>query len=113
MFYDPKFGSIDFRISLRTQKKKSYSTSRSLLNWNKTDLKESQLELRKLQKAIFEKQIGMLLLFEGWDAAGKGGAIKRVTDILDPRSYKVSAFAAPTEEENQYNYLWRFWRRWT
>ncbi len=77
----------------------------------KTDLKESQLELRKLQKAIFEKQIGMLLLFEGWDAAGKGGAIKRVTDILDPRSYKVSAFAAPTDEENQYNYLWRFWRR--
>lgn len=77
----------------------------------KTDLKESQLELRKLQKAIFDQQIGVLLLFEGWDAAGKGGAIKRVTDILDPRSYKVSTFAAPTDEESQYNYLWRFWRR--
>lgn len=77
----------------------------------KSKLKESQLELRKLQKAIFEKQIGVVLLFEGWDAAGKGGAIKRVTDILDPRSYKVNAFAAPTQEENLYHYLWRFWRR--
>jgi polyphosphate:AMP phosphotransferase len=77
----------------------------------KTELKQSQLELRKLQKAIFDKQIGVLLLFEGWDAAGKGGAIKRVTDILDPRSYKVSAFASPTDEEKQHHYLWRFWRR--
>jgi len=77
----------------------------------KTDLKEFQLQLRKLQKDIFEQEIGVLLLFEGWDAAGKGGAIKRVTDILDPRSYKVNAFAAPTDEEKKFHYLWRFWRR--
>lgn len=76
----------------------------------KVRLREAQLELRKLQKSIFEKKIPILLLFEGWDAAGKGGAIKRLTDILDPRSYKVTPFAAPTSEENKYHYLWRFWR---
>jgi len=77
----------------------------------KTQLKQYQVELRKLQKAIFENQLGVLLLFEGWDAAGKGGAIKRITDILDPRSYEVHTFAAPTEEEKKHHYLWRFWRR--
>jgi polyphosphate:AMP phosphotransferase len=77
----------------------------------KTRLREAQVELRKLQRKIFEHQIPVLVLFEGWDAAGKGGAIKRLTDTLDPRSYKVHAFAAPTQEENQYHYLWRFWRR--
>lgn len=76
----------------------------------KTRLREAQLQLRKLQKSIFEKKIPVLILFEGWDAAGKGGAIKRLTDILDPRSYKVHAFAAPTSEEQKYHYLWRFWR---
>ncbi|MBE9223660.1 polyphosphate:AMP phosphotransferase, partial [Cyanobacterium stanieri LEGE 03274] len=77
----------------------------------KTRLKSAQVELRKLQRQIFEKKLGVVLLFEGWDAAGKGGAIKRVTDILDPRNYKVHAFAAPTEEENKHHYLWRFWRK--
>ncbi|MGY6528446.1 MAG: polyphosphate:AMP phosphotransferase [Cyanobacterium sp.] len=77
----------------------------------KTRLKSAQVELRKLQREIFEKQLGVVLLFEGWDAAGKGGAIKRITDILDPRNYKVHAFAAPTEEERVHHYLWRFWRK--
>lgn len=76
----------------------------------KIRLREAQLQLRKLQKSIFEQKIPVLILFEGWDAAGKGGAIKRLTDILDPRSYIVNAFAAPTSEEHKYNYLWRFWR---
>lgn len=76
----------------------------------KTKLKQYQVQLRQLQKDIFDQKKGVLLLFEGWDAAGKGGAIKRVTDILDPRSYEVHAFAAPTEEEKRHHYLWRFWR---
>lgn len=59
------------------------------------------MQLRQLQKDIYEHNIGVLLLFEGWDAAGKGGAIKRVTDILDPRSYEVHTFAAPTDEEKK------------
>ncbi|NJK99797.1 MAG: polyphosphate:AMP phosphotransferase [Spirulinaceae cyanobacterium SM2_1_0] len=77
----------------------------------KQRLRDAQLALLKLQRSIHEQQISVLLLFEGWDAAGKGGAIKRLTDSLDPRSYKVQAYAAPTDEEQRYHYLWRFWRR--
>ncbi len=52
----------------------------------------------------------MILLFEGWDAAGKGGAIRRVVRALDARFYEVIAVGAPTEEERAHHYLWRFWR---
>jgi AMP-polyphosphate phosphotransferase len=74
-------------------------------------LRWEQMELRKLQLQIFQSDVPVLILFEGWDAAGKGGAIKRLTDTLDPRSYQVIPFAAPTEEEHRYHYLWRFWRK--
>ena len=49
-------------------------------------------------------------MFEGWDAAGKGGAIRRVTGALDARDYQVIPVAAPTDEERARHYLWRFWR---
>jgi polyphosphate kinase 2 (PPK2 family) len=52
----------------------------------------------------------MVLLFEGWDAAGKGSAIRRVTQAIDPRLYRVVGVAAPTDEERAQHYLWRFWR---
>ncbi|WP_414565096.1 MULTISPECIES: polyphosphate:AMP phosphotransferase [unclassified Anabaena] len=74
-------------------------------------LATEQVQLRKLQLSIHKHQIPVLVIFEGWDAAGKGGAIKRLTDILDPRSYFVHPFAAPTDEEKAHHYLWRFWRR--
>jgi polyphosphate:AMP phosphotransferase len=74
-------------------------------------LRQEQAALGKLQQHIYDDQVPVLILFEGWDAAGKGGAIKRLTDILDPRSYEVDAFAAPTDEEKAHHYLWRFWRR--
>jgi len=77
----------------------------------KQQLKQAQVELCKLQQKIYTEGIPVLILFEGWDAAGKGGTIKRLTDVLDPRSYQVSAFAAPTDEEKAHQYLWRFWRR--
>jgi polyphosphate kinase 2 (PPK2 family) len=48
-------------------------------------------------------------VFEGPDAAGKGGAIRQITEVLDARYYKVYPFAAPTDVENAYHYLWRFW----
>lgn len=51
----------------------------------------------------------LLILFEGWDAAGKGGAIRRLTAPLDPRHYRVSEFGAPTEREKRHHFLWRFW----
>ena len=69
-----------------------------------------QVRLRDLQFRIYEKQVPVLCLFEGWDAAGKGGAIKRVTETLEPRGYTVSSFSAPRGEEKTHHYLWRFWR---
>ena len=52
-----------------------------------------------------------VLALEGWDAAGKGSAIRRVTKAIDPRLYRVVGIAAPTEEERAQHYLWRFWRQ--
>ncbi|WP_293127762.1 polyphosphate:AMP phosphotransferase [Microcoleus sp. bin38.metabat.b11b12b14.051] len=77
----------------------------------KEQLREAQTRFGKLQQSIDKEEIPVLVLFEGWDAAGKGGAIKRLTDVLDPRSYAVNPFAAPTDEEKAHHYLWRFWRR--
>jgi len=69
-----------------------------------------QLRLRDLQFEMYERKRPVLALFEGWDAAGKGGAIKRITQTLEPRGYTVSSFAAPRGEEKAHHYLWRFWR---
>jgi polyphosphate kinase 2 (PPK2 family) len=71
---------------------------------------KEQLRLRTLQFRIYDEQVPVLALFEGWDAAGKGGAIKRITETLEPRGYTVSSFAAPRGEEKTHHYLWRFWR---
>lgn len=49
------------------------------------------------------------ILFEGWDASGKGGAIRRLTSNLDPRHVNVASYAAPTEREKRHHFLWRFW----
>lgn len=73
-------------------------------------IQEEQVRLRELEFRIFNKQIPVLCVFEGWDAAGKGGAIKRVTETLDPRGYTVSSFAAPRGDEKSHQFLWRFWR---
>ena len=69
-----------------------------------------QVRLRELEFDIFKKEVPVLCVFEGLDAAGKGGAIKRITEMLDPRGFCVSAFAAPKGEERTHNYLWRFWK---
>jgi polyphosphate kinase 2 (PPK2 family) len=52
---------------------------------------------------------GLCIVFEGWDASGKGGAIKRLVDHLDPRHVRVAQFAAPTYDEKRHHFLWRFW----
>ena len=52
-----------------------------------------------------------MLAFEGWDAGGKGGAIKRLTQALDPRGYQVNPVAAPNDAEKTHHYLWRFWKQ--
>ena len=73
-------------------------------------IEKAQSQLRKLQYKAYRKQVPILCLFEGWDAAGKGGAIKRLTAMLDPRGFTVSSYAAPQGEEKTHHYLWRFWR---
>ena len=61
-------------------------------------------------RAAFEKKRSSVVVFEGWDAAGKGGNIRRITAAIDPRTYRVISIAAPTDEEKAHHYLWRFWR---
>lgn len=76
----------------------------------KRKLKALQERLGLLHSELYRKRIPMVLGFEGWDAGGKGGAIKRLTDAMDPRGYLVSPTAAPTAVEKNHHYLWRFWK---
>jgi len=76
----------------------------------KTRLLEQQGRLNKLQRKAHARGRSVIVLFEGWDAAGKGGAIRRIVSALEPRSYRVIPVAVPTDEERAHHYLWRFWR---
>ena len=76
----------------------------------KSRKKELSLELLKCQLLLRDTGRKVIILFEGWDAAGKGGAIKRLTEPLDPRGFRVVQISAPTHEESDKIYLWRFWR---
>ena len=78
---------------------------------------EYREQLAKYQKRLgvaaweaWRRGIATVVAFEGWDAAGKGGAIRRLTDAVDARLFRVVPVAAPTAEERGYHYLWRFWR---
>lgn len=74
-------------------------------------LAELQYKMLRLQRAVFQIGHRVLCVFEGWDASGKGGAIKRMTEVLDPRGFVVHGVSAPTPAEHEHNYLWRFWTR--
>ncbi|MCB1692292.1 MAG: polyphosphate:AMP phosphotransferase [Pseudomonadales bacterium] len=73
-------------------------------------LEKAQARLHKLAWAMNREKKNAVLVFEGWDAAGKGSAIRRVTSAIDARLYRVIPIAAPTDEEKAHHYLWRFWR---
>ena len=75
------------------------------------DLIFHQLQLRELAYQLYVKKRTLVVLYEGWDAGGKGGNIKRVTEKLDPRGYEVFSISAPKGEDATHHYLWRFWRR--
>jgi polyphosphate kinase 2 (PPK2 family) len=75
-----------------------------------TELEKYQGKLNLLTRDPRFNKISVLALFEGADAAGKGGAIRRITGALDARHYHIVPVAAPTEEERAQPYLWRFWR---
>jgi polyphosphate:AMP phosphotransferase len=76
----------------------------------KTELSLAQGELGLLSRRLRKKRRSLILVFEGPDAAGKGGAIRRLTVAMDARDYQVISVAAPTDEERAHPYLWRFWR---
>jgi polyphosphate kinase 2 (PPK2 family) len=70
-----------------------------------------QVGLFRLAYQVYVQQRPVIIVFEGWDAAGKGGAIRRVTEKLDPRGFVVYPIAAPKGDEATHHYLWRFWNR--
>lgn len=74
-------------------------------------LKRLQKEIFELQNLCFQKRIPVLVMYEGWDAAGKGGAIKRLAQSLDARSYSIIPSPKPSVDELAHPHLWRYWTR--
>ncbi len=91
------FSSLDYG---KTLARKAYNRK----------LEKYQGELNLLTRHKKFRQKSLIIVFEGADAAGKGGSIRRITGALDARHYQVTPIAAPTEEERAQPYLWRFWR---
>lgn len=75
------------------------------------ELKLCQKRLQELHYELYKKKIPVVIAYEGWDAAGKGGNIKRIASALDPRGYVVHPIASPEPHEKARHYLWRFWNR--
>ena len=76
----------------------------------RTELKGLQKQLREMEFECYRHRTPVIIAYEGWDAAGKGGNIKRLTDMLDPRGYDVIPISAPKGDEATHHYLWRFWK---
>jgi polyphosphate kinase 2 (PPK2 family) len=74
-------------------------------------LTRRQVQLRELAWQVYQQKRPVVIAFEGWDAAGKGGAIQRATEKMDPRGYVVYPISAPQGEDKTRHYLYRFWRR--
>ncbi len=70
-----------------------------------------QRKIWELEHRCYQKRLPVIVAFEGWDAAGKGGAIRRLAASLDPRGYEVVPFGSPNDVEKLHHYLWRFWSR--
>ena len=77
----------------------------------KEELKKLQSRLGELHNTVYRKKIPVVLCYEGWDAAGKGGNIRRVARPLDPRGFDVVPISSPEPHELNRQYLWRFWTR--
>jgi polyphosphate kinase 2 (PPK2 family) len=75
----------------------------------KAQLEPLQNELHTLQIQARDQRLPIVVVYEGWDAAGKGGNIRRLTERLDPRFFAVHSISKPTAEELAHHYLWRFW----
>lgn len=85
------------------------------LSYTKEEYKEKLIKLQNkvsiLHNELYRRRIPLIIGFEGWDAGGKGGAIKRLTEKMDPRGYVVNLTAAPNDIEKAHHYLWRFWQK--
>ena len=77
----------------------------------KKELDTLQKRLGELHNELYHKKVPVIIAYEGWDAAGKGGNIKRIAAALDPRGYEVHPIASPEPAEKARHYLWRFWNR--
>jgi len=75
----------------------------------KRQLEKKQRRLRELEYEIYVRRIPVVIVYEGWDAAGKGGNIRRLVQGLDPRGYGVVPIGPPNDIEKAHHYLWRFW----
>jgi polyphosphate:AMP phosphotransferase len=94
----PKLADVDLSKTLDPEKYKA-------------SLKKEQERLSVLHNRIYREKVPVIIVYEGWDASGKGGNIKRVSEALDPRGYEVVPVAAPKAEEKSRHYLWRFWEK--
>lgn len=77
----------------------------------RVELDALQDRLGHLHNKLYRKKVPVIIAYEGWDAAGKGGNIKRITEALDPRGFEVHPIASPEPHEKARHYLWRFWNR--
>lgn len=77
----------------------------------KEELDKLQNQLKELHNRLYRKKVPVVIVYEGWDAAGKGGNIRRITEALDPRGFEVHPIASPEPYEKARHYLWRFWTR--
>ena len=94
----PKLAAVDLSPSLTDEEYRK-------------ELKKLQKRLGELHNVIYRKKIPVILCYEGWDAAGKGGNIRRIARPLDPRGFDVMPIASPEPHEKNRQYLWRFWTR--
>lgn len=92
----PNLSNTDF--DLRIESRKAYMKEK----------KKWQLRMKQVQLAYFHQNLKALIVFEGWDAGGKGGAIRNLTEKLDPRGFLVHPISAPTKEEQGRHYMYRF-----
>ncbi len=94
----PKLSEVDLSPALEDEEYRS-------------ELKKLQKRLAELHNTVYRKKIPVILCYEGWDAAGKGGNIRRIARPLDPRGFDVMPIASPEPHELNRQYLWRFWTR--
>lgn len=101
------FGDFDEKANVLSGIDLSQALNRDVY---RKELAKQQAKLHALSIEARKRGVSTVLAFEGWDAAGKGGVIRRVTTALEAGDYRVIPVAAPTQEERNYHYLWRFWR---